>query len=295
MATWEDGPEYAPYERPDDFVVPSQPPLAMPRPYEQQARLAPIERPAFADPPVPVAPLATLVPVAEERRDPSIPFEVAASTMTANESSAWGAVHWNAPSGPPILAAPLSQQQQPLPSSALPGQGHWNPNQAGQWPAPDLPLVPRTGPAPAAPGFPAPGTVGWFAPPPPGAQPLATGSVGLKEVIAATTPGVIICLLIGAVIYILSPVTLVVAAVLVRRVRVEAGLVRLMIGVGLGIVVLVTVVSTLSVTFGFSDWWDGIAWAGMFVSWALVVAIPLVVLRALRRGDLPMPPRSNWG
>ena len=62
MATWEDGPEYAPVERPAEFAEPSAPPLSIAAPVPQMAALAPKDRPAFDQPPVPVAPLATLIP-----------------------------------------------------------------------------------------------------------------------------------------------------------------------------------------------------------------------------------------
>lgn len=109
MATWEDGPEYAPLERPDEFADPSagtvglEPPPAVPAPPP-----APIERPAFGDPGQPVPPLASLVPVPPAQRDPQQPFDVATSLVTA-ESSAWASTHWSAPGSPgqhPATAAP---------------------------------------------------------------------------------------------------------------------------------------------------------------------------------------------
>jgi len=101
MATWEDGPEYAPIERPSDFQTPDAPPLDTAPPYMQVAAWAPKNRPAFDNPSTAVAPLSSLVPVQrEEPRDPEKPFAVVASTMTSD--SAWGAVHWAAPGGQPI-------------------------------------------------------------------------------------------------------------------------------------------------------------------------------------------------
>ena len=63
MASWEDGPEYAPIERPDGFSVPSAAPLSVTEPYVQHAADAPIVRPVFGTPQAPVRPLADLVPV----------------------------------------------------------------------------------------------------------------------------------------------------------------------------------------------------------------------------------------
>ena len=44
MASWEDGPEYAPIERPDGFSVPYAAPLSVAEPYVQPAADAPIVR-----------------------------------------------------------------------------------------------------------------------------------------------------------------------------------------------------------------------------------------------------------
>ena len=101
MATWEDGPEYAPVERPTDFADAGAAPLSMAPPVVQMAALAPKDRPFFDQPPVPVAPLESLVAAPPETRDPQVPFAVASSTMTSD--SAWGAVHWDAPATPRLV------------------------------------------------------------------------------------------------------------------------------------------------------------------------------------------------
>ena len=112
MATWEDGPEYAPIERPSDFRDPDAAPLIVAPPYAQLAAWAPKNRPLFDSPEKPVAPLSTLLPTREEPRDPQKPFAVVSSTMTTE--SAWGAVHWASPTGQPAglprwLAEPQRQ------------------------------------------------------------------------------------------------------------------------------------------------------------------------------------------
>ena len=65
MATWEDGPEYAPIERPDEFSTPDAAPLGATEPYVQPSANAPIQRPAFGDPQAPVIALVDLVPAPE--------------------------------------------------------------------------------------------------------------------------------------------------------------------------------------------------------------------------------------
>ena len=98
MATWEDGPEYAPIERPAEFQNPDAPPLETAPTYMQVAAWAPKSRPLFDNPSAPLTPLSGLVPAQrEEIRDPQKPFTVVSSMMTSD--SAWGAVHWAPPSG----------------------------------------------------------------------------------------------------------------------------------------------------------------------------------------------------
>ena len=85
MATWEDGPEYAPIERPADFQTPDARPLDTAPPYTQVAAWAPKSRPVFDNPSAPVASLSSLVPIQrEEPRDPQKPFAVATTTMTSD-------------------------------------------------------------------------------------------------------------------------------------------------------------------------------------------------------------------
>ena len=55
MATWEDGPEYAPLERPADFSQPRVAALDTAPERPEPVALAPKERPSFSEPPVPVA------------------------------------------------------------------------------------------------------------------------------------------------------------------------------------------------------------------------------------------------
>ncbi|MET1004448.1 MAG: hypothetical protein ABWX96_02800 [Propionibacteriaceae bacterium] len=134
MATWEDGPEYAPLERPAEFSSPAADPLEVVPPPEQLAALAPVERPAFDAPEAAVAPLASLIPVVADERNPELPFDVASSTVTSMDS-AWGAAHWSAPGGPSTPAAGIP--------SAPP-----NPVAASSWPAPPA----QTSAAPAVNG-----------------------------------------------------------------------------------------------------------------------------------------------
>ena len=150
MATWEDGPEYAPIERPTDFADAGAAPLSMAPPVIQMAAQAPKDRPFFDQPPAPVAPLETLVAAPPETRDPQVPFAVASSTMTSD--SAWGALH----SGPPSRSAGPGPARRPPHRRPIPGPGRSQPNGTA-------PLVPTSAPPPDG-RFPAPGHAGLVRP-----------------------------------------------------------------------------------------------------------------------------------
>lgn len=187
MATWHDGPEYAPQARPDAFAPPSEtrgedPAGPGPRPLRTRAgtptnvppenespeeagaaaraaqhrsELAPHVIPRFNGPQARVAPLGDLATRTSSPRNPVEPFAVSRSTVTAR-TSAWGALH-----GDP---------------SQDPAQRAWGPP-AGLLPTdappptdPILPLRP-TGPTPAAGPPPASAVQVWAsatAPPPTG-------------------------------------------------------------------------------------------------------------------------------
>ncbi|MFP5281995.1 MAG: hypothetical protein ACLGIF_00920 [Actinomycetes bacterium] len=265
MATWEDGPEYAPLQRPDDFAVPAVPPLEEAAPYEQPAASAPRDRPRFQEPDTPVSALSTLVPAVGPQRDPGLPFEVVSSTMTSTDS-AWSAAHWSRPGAPAL-----------------------NPR-----------ATPAAGPAPAlapvvaqAPAFPAPGTPGWFAPgaytPPPPPRPVTA-----RRVLEAATPGLVVTLLIGGVIYLLAPLTLIVAFGLAQRVRVAVAGVRRAFAIALGVLAFGSLLSGMSALLdgtGFGGWWASTGTWALLISWVvLLVTVGLVAhgLRNERNG------RATW-
>jgi len=104
MATWEDGPEYAPVERPAEFFVPPGPPLETQPDAPAPQLQPPLPRPAFDEPQQPGVPLVELVPDVADPRDPARPFDVVSSTVTAMDS-AWGAAHATPLTAPPPLAS----------------------------------------------------------------------------------------------------------------------------------------------------------------------------------------------
>lgn len=272
MATWEDGPEYAPLERPDAFDAPSVitadlAPLP-PTPVEPPA---PLVRPVFADPQQPVPRLADLVPAPPAPRDPNEPFDVVASLMTA-ESSAWASAHWSQPPAAP---------QFPPPPSAQPGQ-------------PYPPGYPPTEPYPAANApFPAPGTPQWFVPGPGSQQPpVRPVAPTARTVLAAVTPGVLISLAIGGLIWMLAPVTVVLAYLLTGRMTYGRTPTRTAFGIVLGLLGAVALLALVGADGLYLQWWDTLAGWACFGSWVLLVTAIIAAHRALKQGR-PDPPPVN--
>jgi hypothetical protein len=273
MATWEDGPEYAPIERPSDFQTPDAPPLNSAEPYLQAAAWAPKGRPIFDNPAAPVAPLSSLVPVQrEEPRDPQKPFAVVTSTMTSD--SAWGAVHWAAPAGPPAVPSAAGSLR----------------NAAGvPYPPPDQPITVH---APATTGsapFPAPGTPGWFSPPPYAQPPQSTPTVSARSVIDAATPGLCMCLIIGGLVYVLSPILLCVSVGLAGRVKVATAEIRRAHIFGIVLLAILGFLGTLMIDTGFGDWWQFVGKWGLLISWILLAGtLGTIYLRL--KSQTPSPP-----
>jgi hypothetical protein len=157
MATWKDGTEYAPAERPDGFATPRVAALTVAPPVQDLAAGAPTEPPGTFEQQVPAIPLAQLVPATGPGRDPRLAFTEAARSG----SGAWGAVH--------IEASPSWSPDQPLLTSAERGQNS-RPRAASFAPASRPPTPGMPTPGVSAPGMPAPGGSPF------GAQPGPTSS-----------------------------------------------------------------------------------------------------------------------
>ncbi len=281
MATWEDGPEYAPLTPPDAFTGPSTDPLSVAPPHEQVAAVAPKERPAFTDPSEPVAPLVNLVPPVEQKRDPAVPFEVVSTALTSY--SAWGAAHWTPPASAPIglAASPLVQP----PSE----------QQSAPWPPPTEPMLPVAGPAQSTNGFPVPGTAGWFTPAP-YRQPPTGPPVNARLVLETTTPGVCICLVVGGLIYVISPIMLAVAFGLSSRIHVAAERIRQTFLTALTVLAVFAVLGALSDAASFGDWWNFVGVWSLIICWITLLVVVVLVYRELKqRPDAGQPPSgSPW-
>jgi hypothetical protein len=114
--------------------------------------------------------------------------------------------------------------------------------------------------------------------------------VDARRVLEAATPGLLIVLGIGAVIFVLSPVLLAVAFSLRSRVRVAQQEVRLALGVALGMMVFFGVVGLSRQPLGFSEWWSFVGAWSLLLCWATLVTVGVLVYRGLKSG--PAAPSS---
>jgi hypothetical protein len=275
VATWEDGPEYAPLERPQYYADAPLPPLEQAPEVARPADGLPASRPRFDQPSAPVAPLATLVPEPPDERDPSRPFDIVTTTLTSE--STWG-------------AAGVAPGSQPFRTTAAPGA-----------PAASVAPLPVLDQAPAAlaqPGaqpdpyaYPSPGTPGWFAPPPAAyGEQQQPGRVDARRVVEAATPGLCICLALGGLIYVLAPIMLVLAVFLSTRVQVAPRALRTAFRVAAGAVGFFAVIGLFRSVFDGDPWWRFVAGWSAGICWIMLGVLLLVVWQALRR---PQPPTPN--
>ena len=255
MATWEDGPEYAPLEPPAEFTTPDVPPLSVAQPLPQPPA-APAERPQFGEPQQQLAPLATLVPdVGAEQRDPHTPFEVDSDTMTRSGGGggAWGAAHWRPPTGPPA-GAPVAP-------------GPWGPPAGAPAGRPTDPMTLRSGPASVPGQLPAPGTPAWFGPGPSAPvrqQPPPT-------LFRATPPGAIIVLAL-AIFWIIAPPAFLLAFILSTRARYARRKILTAFSIVGAVVLLIATIDSLA-NFG-----DLSSWYRLLSTWTLIGSLLMIVL-----------------
>ena len=172
MATWRDGPRYAPTDRPVGFAAPAQ--AVSLEPAEQATRATttlPAAAPNDYQQPTTTVPLAQIVPIPQDVRDPRQPFATISSAMTSGASAVSGTSGATAASGDPAAAAasPVSQAIQRTPYQPI--------------------QVSHTGA----------GLADLWAPPPP-PKPTVTRPAPLSECWAAGYPPLLISLIVSAVI-----------------------------------------------------------------------------------------------
>ncbi len=273
MATWRDGPEYAPTVRPEAFIEPPVPPLESPPAEGHPSSGAPGEHPGFTRPEQDTPDLATLIPSADPGRDPRQAFEVVTSPLTS--PTAWGSAHTAA--GAASSAVPWSPLQPLTPVSAP---------VVGSIPAP-VPLQPRANVNPQP--FPAPGTPQWFAPPDASQRYRPPAQVTLSQVVKAITPGVLITLVIGALINSLSIVMLALSFGLSTRIPYRREQVQLAYVVALGLVGLAATGTLLAEDFYLTAAWETASGVAQLVCFLLPFAVGLIVAVAVGKGEPPGP------
>jgi hypothetical protein len=258
VATWEDGPEYAPVEWPTGFVAPEIGPLSVASSFADPSADAPAEPPARFDPPHdPVPALATLVPTTAPTRDPAEPFQVVSAVVTAG--SAWGSAHSTQAIATPE-AAPM-----------------WTPDQA---------VAPNYPPPPPTQGFPSPGTPGWFGPPTAYEANRVHVPLTVSTVAEGLSWGLIIALVLGGIIAYLSPVLLVIAFFLAGQARYRHGLVR----IGVILAMVIVVIAGAGAMVGTSDStlaWESMDTASVWSCWLLIVYGLAISAFAIRSGERP--------
>lgn len=307
MATWEDGPEYAPEQRPVEFVEPDPAEggtqggpdggrqgatalsVAPPRPRPSAG--APTSRPRFEQRHQ-VRPLPEHDVVTESPRDPTLAFRVNHSTMTTapEQSVAWGAAHM------PIQLSSTSQLTGPAPAPA-PGQpiGQAPPMQPGgalqPGPMPSAPMQP--GPPPyAGPGQPAPNRGAMIPANPYGARglpPLTFGSF-----YRSLTPFVLFSLLGAGII---NPISIFLYAAAfwfsVRWPRSRSEYYRSVVTntywVGAGLIGTTMVVGLLMGPTSIGQWWELTNQISQIAGFATLAVITGAICHSLNIGRAPDP------
>lgn len=290
MATWEDGPEYAPAERPSAFSAPGLPALPMAPPRVEHAPDAPRQRPDF-DQRAQLPPLTDHQPDPGPQRDPAEPYAVASSTMTAVDS-AWSTVHhyhvqgddpapqWAPPGGAPVAppgGAPVGPPDPRLPIHPLGTSG----------PGAPAPRADRSGPE-------------WLPP-----EPVPAGAPRVRPgaVFNAISVPTFVTLLIGGLAIavphfgFLSPLMFILAFVTSSRIAYRRHWVRNTFLIGSGALGTTLVAGFLLAGTDLLALADLVYAVSTAICWLVLAALCLIVWQALAAGERPTQPArsAGWG
>ena len=261
MATWEDGPEYAPRQRPEAFVGTATAPLSQADPAPPAPPPPPGDTPTFAAPQEAQPQLAGLAPVAVQSRNPAEPFE----TLTV-------AGNWSGESAP-------SGERNPTEPFAGPG-----PSLTGYLPAiPSVQPNALVNPAPF-PTHSAPDPAAPLAAPPLWSQP-APPPTGPKAVFETMTPAVIIVLVLGVTIFPIAVLMLAVAFFLSGRIACSQTAIRTGFLIGLFVMAIGMMVSLPVYQPSLFDAWNSL---NIGAAWACFLLLPIlyaIVGAQLRSGQ----------
>lgn len=281
MATWEDGPEYAPLERPGTFAAPpAVEPLDKAPPRRVPSAAAPAAEPTF-DQRVTLPPLAQHQPEPGPQRDPREPYEVGASAMTEVDS-AWSTVvhfhvqpdQWGPPMGPPAHVGPVG----PDPRAPITVAGVTRP---GGVPGPQ-PTVPHSATQPE-----------WL---PSAPVPERQRSPGFGAVFNAVTAPTFITLLLGGLAMAvplfgwLSPLMFVLAFLTSGRIAYRRHWVRLAFLVGSGALGTTVIVGLLFPPVDLLAYFQLVQAVSTVVCWLVLFAVLGIVWQALAAGEPPDHP-----
>jgi hypothetical protein len=268
MATWQDGPEYAPAERPAAFVIPPAAPLAAPASAVTATPAAPSlpgGEPSFTPPTESQPELTALVPSGAPGRNPKIPFEVSAAAVTTGSWSS-GASAEGADRPP---TQPFTAPGPPL-TGYLPAQPAVQPNA-------------QVNPAP----FPTPNTPQWFAPPPETRVPAPPPPVSISQIWRAATPGVLIPLVIGMFFSWLSILMLAISFALSARIAYRRDAIRRVYTVALVVLGVIGAGSILSGGYDSDQLFEALSGGAQLACIILPFVVGLIVGAALRAGERP--------
>ena len=123
------------------------------------------------------------------------------------------------------------------------------------------------------------------------AEALAAGHrVDARRVLAAATPGLLVVLGVGAVVFVLAPLMVAVAFALRSRVRAAQRQVRTTLGIALGAVGFFAAVGLARAPLDFSEWWSFVGLWSLLICWFTLITLTALVYSALKRGP-GAPPR----
>lgn len=111
----------------------------------------------------------------------------------------------------------------------------------------------------------------------------------------AATPGLLICLGIGGIVYVVAPIMLLVSLGLTRRVRAGTKQVRAGFAIAVSFVAAMSIIQGLSSLDSFSEWWRFTGIASLLACWVMVIVTLVQVDKGLRRGPAPPPTSRPWG
>lgn len=102
------------------------------------------------------------------------------------------------------------------------------------------------------------------------------------------------CLIVGGLVYVLSPILLCIGVGLAGRVKIAAPEVRRAHIFGITVLAIFGVLGTLLVDTGFADWWRFVGQWALLICWVLLVGTLVTIYRRLKSAPPPPTYQSPW-